>query len=202
MDESTKNYRTDELDELMSYGPPTESYRVKVIGGFNSETKWLSITDEELRDIRGILTGNAVNTALHILNREGYAVRTYGVEDVHNVLDEYMHGNTSGVIDTAKYRDEITRHVMEGDDWEGVLDSGDATSYIWSVIEGTHNDHPEWFPKVEEANPLSDVSTPDLVERYARCRTIVACTRGPFPADTAKELETIREELRKRGIIE
>lgn len=159
MDDSTKNYRKGELSEL---GPYKGSYTLKVAGVDGTESKWLSINEEELADIRGILTDDAVNTALNILNRAGFVSKVYGPEDVHEVLYQYVADNN---VDALTYRDEITQHIMEGDDWEGILDTGDSMDYIWGMIDGTRNDHPEWFPtEPEQPQGFQWILTPILDE--------------------------------------
>lgn len=195
MDENTKNYRKAELDGLVSY---EGKYNLKVIGTEGTETKWMSIDGNELTAVQDILTDNAVTAALNILKCKGYIFELYGAEDVHKVLDAYMEDNTSGVIDTQTYRDEITRHVMEGDDWPGVLDTDDTFYYIWSLIEGTHHDHPEWFPEVKKADPLAEMETPELVEGYIQLR--VKVTR--LSHDEMESIVKFGAELQKRGIIE
>lgn len=198
MDEKTKNYRKAELNGVTGY---EGQYNLKVIGAGGSDSKWLSIDENEMTAIQDILTDNAVTAALNILKRKGYIFKLYGAEDVQNVLLAYMEDNTSGVIDTQTYRDEITRHVMEGDDWTGVLDTDDTFAYIWSLIEGTHHDHPEWFPEVEEENPLAEKTTPELVDRYVTLRLLRA-TPDALNATALGELFQTSHELRRRGIIE
>lgn len=83
-----------------------------------------------------------------LLKRHGYAFRIYGAEDVHNWLDRYGPFNE---VDTVTHRDEITKHVMEGDDWPELSNrenSDDADLLILNMIMGTNHDHHEWFPSL------------------------------------------------------
>lgn len=84
-----------------------------------------------------------------LLAAHGYAFRIYGPEDVHTTLDLYAK-DEADPVDTVTYRDEITRHVMEGDDWPSLSDATenaeDAHQLLWNIVAGTHHDHPEWFP--------------------------------------------------------
>ena len=81
-----------------------------------------------------------------LLKKHGYAFRIYGAEYVHNWLDQYGQFNS---VNTVTYRDEITKHVMEGDDWPELSDkenADDADLLILNMIMGTNHDLPEWFP--------------------------------------------------------
>lgn len=87
--------------------------------------------------------------AKSLLKRHGYAFRIYGPTDVHHNLNLY--GDFNG-LDTLTFRQKITAHVMEGDDWAEVSDASadadNAHTLILRMIEGTHSDHPEWFGKM------------------------------------------------------
>lgn len=87
-----------------------------------------------------------IETAKGLLVKHGYAFRIYGPETVHKILDSYAI-DEADPVDTVTYRDEITRHVMEGDDWPSLSDATeDAHQLLWNIVAGTHHDHPEWFP--------------------------------------------------------
>lgn len=199
MDESTKNYRKGELSNLN--GDYLGHYKIKVIGA-DTETKWLSIDQSEFDRIAGDLTDDETaeaSRALATLLSYGYAVQAYGPKAVHTVLGDYMLDNTSGIVDTVTYRDEITRHVMAGDDWAGILDTHDTHAYLWDVIEGTHHDHPEWFPELRNptTDPFAEDSTPDLMDEYITLR-IKSHILTHAQLDRCV---TLGEELRKRGVI-
>lgn len=144
MDKAHMEYRKAELSGLESH---EGSYNLKVIGINGTESKWLSITQAELDQIKNILTGDTVNPALHMLANAGFIAKIYGPEDVHEALDQYGTDDEDAPVDTQTYRDQITRHIMEGDDWAGILDTEYGMDYLWGMVEGTHNDHPEWFPE-------------------------------------------------------
>lgn len=84
--------------------------------------------------------------ALTLLKKAGYAVRIWGIEDVHHMLDQYGE-DENNPLDTTRYRTQITAHIMEGDDWAELSDKDtDAEQALWNMIHGTHHDHHEWFP--------------------------------------------------------
>lgn len=89
-----------------------------------------------------------LSVAKAILSAHGYAFRIYGPEAVHETLDRYTEGDEG--LDTTTYRDLITDHVMQGDDWPSLSDTTedaeDAHMLLWNIVSGTHSDHPEWFP--------------------------------------------------------
>ena len=55
MDKLTKSYRMSELDQIQ---PDQHGFKAQIqVVGIGSKTKWLSITDEELKDLKKLLSG-------------------------------------------------------------------------------------------------------------------------------------------------
>jgi hypothetical protein len=55
MDKLTKQYRFNELDQIQS-NQHGHKAQIKIVG-IGGETKWLSITDKELAELKNMLTG-------------------------------------------------------------------------------------------------------------------------------------------------
>lgn len=80
-----------------------------------------------------------------LLARHGYAFRIYGKDDLNTMLDLYAQDDKDPV-DTRTFREEIVGHIMKGKDWADMSKKGyDDEATLWNIVEGTRNDHPEWF---------------------------------------------------------
>ncbi|QFG12773.1 hypothetical protein PBI_MIMI_299 [Arthrobacter phage Mimi] len=83
-----------------------------------------------------------LNAAKYLLNKHGFAFKIYGRDDVIRVIfDNY------GTLPESQY-EAIVKHVMEGEDWPTMSDhTNDDENNLIALVDGTKNDHPEWFQK-------------------------------------------------------
>ena len=88
----------------------------------------LNLTDEEIAEV-----------ATTVLRNRGFAVKVFGRADVAHRVNQLDHL-------TAENKENVINHILQGDDWqtmeeETYLEDGN----FWALINGTKNDHPEWF---------------------------------------------------------
>ena len=82
-----------------------------------------------------------LEAAIQLLDRHGFAYRIFGPRDVERLLQSAEDNDGAG-RDIAK----IVDHVVKGADWGTMADVTDADeANLYALIEGTRNDHPEWF---------------------------------------------------------
>lgn len=83
-----------------------------------------------------------LNSAKYLLNRHGYAYKIFGPEDVAERVNKYAGSNDLGIIEEAS----IVAHIVGGGDWDTMSDVTEQDeANLYALIEGTRNDHPEWF---------------------------------------------------------
>lgn len=83
-----------------------------------------------------------LNAAKYLLNKHGFAFKIYGREDVISVLR-----GSYGTL-PPEQENAIVKHVMEGDDWQTMFDfTNEEEQNLIALVEGTKNDHPDWFEK-------------------------------------------------------
>ena len=93
----------------------------------------------------GATPAQQLELAKNILRNQGLAFRIYGPTDIESMLDAYAEDDRDPV-DTKVYRKEIVEHIMGGKDWPDLSKKGyDDEQALWMMVEGTRNDHPEWF---------------------------------------------------------
>lgn len=98
------------------------------------------VIDEAITVLEGLeLTENELATiAIKILEAQGCIVKIWDADSVRARVETMLPVPTDV--------DAIVEHVVHGDDWEDLANTtGEEDSLIYEMIEGTRNDHPEWF---------------------------------------------------------